>query len=432
MTGTKMNGVAYRGAPPALNDVMAGHVALMFADTGTVVAQIAAGKVRALGVTSTTRVPALPDIPTIAEAGVPGFDAVGWTMICAPAATPKPIVDRLHAELKAVAAMPDIQAMIDQARHHSGRKPAAGGAAEIPGVGNRPLGRHHRTRRRGEIAVAPTARIHTDGVRISMSDEALLREKTATLARMLDMQGTIGMFGHVSIRVPGTNRCFISPGASTEKTTVRPKDIFVFDIDGTIIEHPGGLIPLEWRIHTQIHRDRPDAMCIAHLHAPHARALGIAGKELVPVFLHGSFLRGGVPTWNNPRLVVNDEQAADLSRALGDKWRADARPWLRGRRRDRGGGVLRLHVPGGECADPVAGRNHGRRDPAHADEARDCAEGTFNPRLFPLLWTYYERKVPASFWIGMRCSRKMPSGTGESASERQSEPRPVPARWLVW
>src|SRR6266700_2468411 len=94
MTGTKMNGVAYRGAPPALNDVMAGHVALMFADMGTVVAQIAAGKVRALGVTSTTRVPAAPDIPTIAESGVPGFDAVGWTMICAPSATPKPEIDR--------------------------------------------------------------------------------------------------------------------------------------------------------------------------------------------------------------------------------------------------------------------------------------------------------------------------------------------------
>jgi ribulose-5-phosphate 4-epimerase/fuculose-1-phosphate aldolase len=64
---------------------------------------------------------------------------------------------------------------------------------------------------------------------------------------------------------------------------VRPEDIFVYDIDGTIIENPGGLIPLEWRIHTQIHRDRPDAMCIAHLHGPHARALGVAGKEVVPV-----------------------------------------------------------------------------------------------------------------------------------------------------
>ena len=111
MTGTRMNGVAYRGAPQGLNDVMAGHVSLMFADTGTVVAQIAAGKVRALGVTSTTRVPVAPDIPTIAEAGVPGFDAVGWTILCVPSATPKPVVDRLHAELKAVAAAPGIHAM---------------------------------------------------------------------------------------------------------------------------------------------------------------------------------------------------------------------------------------------------------------------------------------------------------------------------------
>jgi tripartite-type tricarboxylate transporter receptor subunit TctC len=93
-----------------LNDVMAGHVSLMFADTGTVVAQIAAGKVRALGVTSTTRVPVAPDIPPIAEA-VPGFDAVGFTILCVPSATPKAVVDRLHAELKTVAAMPDIHAM---------------------------------------------------------------------------------------------------------------------------------------------------------------------------------------------------------------------------------------------------------------------------------------------------------------------------------
>ena len=112
MTGTKMNGVAYRGAPPALNDVMAGHVALMFGDVGAVIGQINAGKVRALGVTSTERVPALPDVPTIAEAGVPGFDAVGWTLILAPAGTPKPIIDRLSTELSAVAQTPDVQALI--------------------------------------------------------------------------------------------------------------------------------------------------------------------------------------------------------------------------------------------------------------------------------------------------------------------------------
>lgn len=112
MTKTKMVAVSYRGAPLGLNDVMGGHVALMFADAGSVVGQIKAGMVRALGVTSTTRVLVLPDVPTIAEAGVPGFEAVGWTLVSAPAATPKPIIDRLSEEFAAVCAMPEIHDFI--------------------------------------------------------------------------------------------------------------------------------------------------------------------------------------------------------------------------------------------------------------------------------------------------------------------------------
>jgi tripartite-type tricarboxylate transporter receptor subunit TctC len=112
MTRTKMVGVGYRGAPPALIDVIAGRVPLMFADVGAVVAQIKAGQVRALGVSSTERVPALPDVPTIANAGVPGFNAVGWTLICAPAATPKPIIDKLASELSAAGQTPDVQSLI--------------------------------------------------------------------------------------------------------------------------------------------------------------------------------------------------------------------------------------------------------------------------------------------------------------------------------
>jgi tripartite-type tricarboxylate transporter receptor subunit TctC len=112
MTRTKMVGVGYRGAPPALIDVIAGRVPLMFADVGAVVTQIKAGQVRALGVSSTERVPALPDVPTIADAGVPGFNAVGWTLICAPAATPKPIIDKLASELSAAAQTSDVQSLI--------------------------------------------------------------------------------------------------------------------------------------------------------------------------------------------------------------------------------------------------------------------------------------------------------------------------------
>jgi len=67
------------------------------------------GKARALGVSSATRVPAMPDIPTIAEAGVPGFRAVSWQMFVAPTGTPREIVDRLHADMTAVLALPEVR-----------------------------------------------------------------------------------------------------------------------------------------------------------------------------------------------------------------------------------------------------------------------------------------------------------------------------------
>jgi tripartite-type tricarboxylate transporter receptor subunit TctC len=111
MTGTKMIGVAYRGAPLALTDVMAGRVAVMFADAGSVMGQIQAGKVR---VSTAARIEALPNVPTVAEAGVPGFEAVGWTMVLAPAATPKPIIDRLGTELAAAAKTPEVRAFIQK------------------------------------------------------------------------------------------------------------------------------------------------------------------------------------------------------------------------------------------------------------------------------------------------------------------------------
>jgi ribulose-5-phosphate 4-epimerase/fuculose-1-phosphate aldolase len=228
-----------------------------------------------------------------------------------------------------------------------------------------------------------------------MADEADFRRKTAIITRMLNLQGSIGMFGHVSVRVPGTNRILISPGGGIEKGTTQPEDVFVFDIDGDIIEHPPrGHVPIEWRIHTRIHRDRPDAMCIAHLHARHATVLGIAGHDVVPVFLHGAFLRGGVPTWNNPRLVMSEEQAADLSRTLGDKVAVQMR--------GHGSVVVGASAEAAFFAATFLEENAckqleaqvvGGAMPLSPDEALDCANGTYNQRLFDLLWSYYERKV---------------------------------------
>jgi len=109
MTGIEMAHIPYKGSTPALSDIVAGHVPVMFADIVGALPLIRDGKVRALGVSSITRVPAAPEIPTIAESGVPGFDAVGWAMTVAPANTPQDVVQKLYAELKGISALPDVR-----------------------------------------------------------------------------------------------------------------------------------------------------------------------------------------------------------------------------------------------------------------------------------------------------------------------------------
>ena len=108
-TGIQMTYVPYKGSVPALNDLVAGHIPLMFCDIAPAMGMLQAGKVRPLGVTSGSRVPAFPDIPTIIEAGLPEFGALeGWQMLVAPSKTPGPVVQRLHDELIAILAQPEI------------------------------------------------------------------------------------------------------------------------------------------------------------------------------------------------------------------------------------------------------------------------------------------------------------------------------------
>jgi tripartite-type tricarboxylate transporter receptor subunit TctC len=114
MAGVDITHVPYRGGPPALSDVIAGHVQMMFADPGSALPQIKQGKVRALAVSSRTRLAAAPDIPTVAEAGVPGFESVGWQLILAPANVHEEIVSKLHVELKTIALLPDITQLLIQ------------------------------------------------------------------------------------------------------------------------------------------------------------------------------------------------------------------------------------------------------------------------------------------------------------------------------
>ncbi len=99
MTGVDMMHVPYKGSSPALTDLMGGQVQLMFDNLPSSLAQIKAGKLRAIAVTSAQRSPALPNIPTIAESGLPGFEASSWFGILAPAGTPPAVVARINADV---------------------------------------------------------------------------------------------------------------------------------------------------------------------------------------------------------------------------------------------------------------------------------------------------------------------------------------------
>jgi len=115
MTGMKMMHVPYKGAGPALADTIAGHVKLHFLALSPAIPLIQSGKLVALGVTGSTRAPSLPNVPTIAEAGVPGFEVLTWYGALVPAGTPKPIVAKLNAEMVAALKSPEVQA---QYKHH--------------------------------------------------------------------------------------------------------------------------------------------------------------------------------------------------------------------------------------------------------------------------------------------------------------------------
>ena len=108
-TGIKIRHAHYRGSPPAMNDVVAGHIHMMFADPVTGSALAKDGKVRALAVSSRTRLGVFPELAPIAELGLPGYEATVWHMVIAPAQTPAAVVEKLSAEIRAISATPEIK-----------------------------------------------------------------------------------------------------------------------------------------------------------------------------------------------------------------------------------------------------------------------------------------------------------------------------------
>jgi tripartite-type tricarboxylate transporter receptor subunit TctC len=112
MAGVDMVHIPYKGAGPALIDVMGGHVPIMFDNLPSSTEHIRAGKLRGLAVTTAERAPSMPDLPTIAESGLPGYETYTWNALFAPAGTPKDVIDRLNAAANTAVADPDVQAKL--------------------------------------------------------------------------------------------------------------------------------------------------------------------------------------------------------------------------------------------------------------------------------------------------------------------------------
>ena len=109
MAGVKMNHIPYKGSAPALTDTMGGQTHLMFDTMLSAMPHVKGGKLKALAVTSATRSPVAPDVPTVAESGLPGYEAIAWNGLLAPVGTPTDVVARLNAELKKALASPDVK-----------------------------------------------------------------------------------------------------------------------------------------------------------------------------------------------------------------------------------------------------------------------------------------------------------------------------------
>ena len=112
-TKTKFLHIPYRGEAPALTGMLTGDIDFIAATTGPISPRVRSGEFRALAVTSRTRWREFPEVPTVAEAGIPGFEVISWTGLAGPANLPRPVVDRLNAEMRRVLAVPDVKGKLE-------------------------------------------------------------------------------------------------------------------------------------------------------------------------------------------------------------------------------------------------------------------------------------------------------------------------------
>ncbi len=122
LTGIQMTHIPYKGANPAVTDVMSGQIQLSFGPFPAALPQIKSGRLRVLGVTSAQRSPLLPEVPTVAESGLPGYSAATWFAVLAPAKTPQAIITKLNRDINTVLARPEVKAAFAA----DGTEPAGG------------------------------------------------------------------------------------------------------------------------------------------------------------------------------------------------------------------------------------------------------------------------------------------------------------------
>ena len=120
MTGTDIVHVPYKGGAPAIADLIAGHVELMFESTNSIAPHVRAGRVRALAVTGARRAHSLPEVPTMIEAGVPGYEVTAWSGVIAPAGLPRPVLERLNAAVNAAISEPATRERLAEMGSESG------------------------------------------------------------------------------------------------------------------------------------------------------------------------------------------------------------------------------------------------------------------------------------------------------------------------
>jgi ribulose-5-phosphate 4-epimerase/fuculose-1-phosphate aldolase len=151
-----------------------------------------------------------------------------------------------------------------------------------------------------------------------VSTETELRDALATCARIMAMQELLGLFGHISAFDPQTQRVYMSPSKGVDKTAIEGSHILPSDLDGKVLDSDQTL-PIEWPIHTVLHRQRSDALAVAHLHSPYSTLFSISEQKFRPLTLQGAVLDGEMPLYRDTRLVKTMAQGEDLARTMGDR-----------------------------------------------------------------------------------------------------------------